>query len=122
MRIMPFIRRAPLRDTTLALLACRHDGWADRMHGFVGRVRSDLHRLSPQQALEEQARGAVLIDLRTLAHRADSVEIPGALVIDLTVLPWRLDPTFEWRIPEAISGDQRYVLICRHGYSSSLAA
>ncbi|WP_232817927.1 MULTISPECIES: rhodanese-like domain-containing protein [Kocuria] len=64
----------------------------------------------------------MLIDLRTLAHRADSVEIPGALVIDLTVLPWRLDPTFEWRIPEAISWDQRYVLICRHGYSSSSAA
>lgn len=50
------------------------------------------------------------------------MEIPGALVIDLTVLPWRLDPTYEWRIPEATGWDTRYILICRHGYSSSLAA
>ncbi|MDO5619644.1 rhodanese-like domain-containing protein [Kocuria sp.] len=90
--------------------------------GLLAQARADLRRLRPCQALAEQARGAVLIDVRTPAHRADSVEIPGALVVDLTILPWRLDPAFEWRIPEAVSWEQRYILLCRHGYSSSLAA
>lgn len=48
--------------------------------------------------------------------------IPGSLVIDLTVLPWRLHPEFPWRIPEAVSADQRWILVCRHGYSTSVAA
>lgn len=89
---------------------------------MLQRVRADLDRLTPEQALAEQQRGAMLIDLRTSTHRAASAVIPGSLVIDLTVLPWRLDPTFEYRIPEATDWDNRYILFCRHGYSSSLAA
>lgn len=27
-----------------------------------------------------------------------------------------------WRIPEAVSADQRWILVCRHGYSTSVAA
>lgn len=89
---------------------------------MLERVRADLDRLTPEQALAEQQRGTMLIGLRTRAHRAASSVIPGSLIIDLTVLPWRLDPTFEYRIPEATRWDQRYILFCRHGYSSSLAA
>lgn len=89
---------------------------------MLHRVRAELDRLTPEQALAEQERGALLIDLRTSTHRATSAIIPGSLVIDLTVLPWRLDSTFEYRIPEATGWDNRYILFCRHGYSSSLAA
>lgn len=89
---------------------------------LLARVRAELDRVTPREALAEQARGAVLVDVRTEAHRRAASEIPGALVIDLTVLPWRLDPTFAWRIPEATAWDTRYILLCRHGYSSSLAA
>jgi rhodanese-related sulfurtransferase len=89
---------------------------------LLRRARAGLDRLSPTAALAEQQGGAVLVDLRTETHRADAPGIPGALVIDLTVLPWRLDPGFEYRIPEATSWDARYVLFCRHGYASSLAA
>lgn len=60
--------------------------------------------------------------MRMPERRRDQGELPGALVIDHTVLPWRLDPTFDWRIPEATSWGQRWILVCRHGYSSSLAA
>ena len=89
---------------------------------MLHRVRTELDRLTPEQAFAEQQGGALLIDLRTSAHRSDAAIIPGSLVIDLTVLPWRLDPTFEYRIPEATDWDNRYILFCRHGYSSSLAA
>lgn len=89
---------------------------------MLHRIRAELDRLTPEQALAEQQGGATLIDLRTSTHRAASATIPGSLVIDLTVLPWRLDPTFEYRIQEATEWDNRYVLFCRHGYASSLAA
>ena len=43
-------------------------------------------------------------------------------MIDRTVLEWRLDPKSEWRIPEATDFDLEIVVVCRQGYSSSLAA
>jgi rhodanese-related sulfurtransferase len=62
------------------------------------------------------------VDTRTESHRRVQGEFPGALVIDRTVLEWRLDPTCPWRIPEATGPDLEVVVVCRHGYSSSLAA
>ena len=46
------------------------------------------------------------------------------MVIDRTVLEWRLDPTSPYRIPEVdVNGHgTRVVVVCRQGYSSSLAA
>lgn len=90
--------------------------------GLLAEARASITRLTPRAALEALTSGALLVDVRTAAHRASGGHIPGAIVIDLTVLPWRLDPTFEWRIPEAVSWTQPWVLICRHGYSSSVAA
>lgn len=66
--------------------------------------------------------GALLIDTRTETQRAEQGELPGALVIDRTVLEWRLDPACETRIPEATSYDTEIIVVCRQGYSSSLAA
>ena len=62
------------------------------------------------------------MDTRTEAHRRRQGELPGALVIDRTVLEWRLDPRSPWRIPEATGYDVEVVVLCRQGYSSSLAA
>ncbi|WP_380176433.1 rhodanese-like domain-containing protein [Kineococcus sp. DHX-1] len=88
----------------------------------LARVRAGLDRLSPSELLAEQAAGALVVDTRTPSHRAAQGEFPGALVIDRTVLEWRLDPTCPYRIPEATGPDLRVVVVCRHGYSSSLAA
>jgi rhodanese-related sulfurtransferase len=64
----------------------------------------------------------LIIDTRTEAQRREQGEVPGALVTDRTVLEWRLDPRSEARIPEAVDHDIEVVVICRQGYSSSLAA
>lgn len=90
---------------------------ADRM---LDRVRMGWTRLTARQAAECQAEGALLIDVRSESQRAEAGEIPGAIVIDLTVLEWRLDPTSPDRIPEA-TARRPVVLICREGYCSSLA-
>ncbi len=86
------------------------------------RARSRLKRLRPEEAAAELERGALLVDTRTEIQRRESGEIPGALVIDRTVLEWRLDPTGPDRIPEATDHRVRVIVICAEGYSSSLAA
>lgn len=88
----------------------------------LARVRAELDRLTPAQLLAEQAAGALVVDTRTPSHRAAQGEFPGALVIDRTVLEWRLDPAWPYRVPEASGPDLRVVVVCRHGFSSSLAA
>jgi rhodanese-related sulfurtransferase len=84
--------------------------------------RSGVRRLTPHELVAAAARGALVVDTRTESHRRTQGEFPGALVIDRTVLEWRLDPTSPWRIPEATGPDLEVVVVCRQGYSSSLAA
>jgi rhodanese-related sulfurtransferase len=86
------------------------------------KARQRLKRVTPQEAAAEQVGGALLVDTRTLEQRSRDGEIPGALVIDRTVVEWRLDPTSPSRIPEAKDHDVRVIVICAEGYSSSLAA
>lgn len=89
---------------------------------LVAAARAGLRRLTPAEARQACAEGALLVDTRTDAQRARQGELPGALVIDRTVLEWRLDPGGRWRIPELTSADQVVVVVCSQGYSSSLAA
>ena len=85
-------------------------------------ARTGPPRRTPAQALEAVRRGALLVDTRTDVQRRDQGDLPGAVVIDRTVLEWRLDPGSPWRIPEATGRDLEVVVVCRQGYSSSLAA
>jgi rhodanese-related sulfurtransferase len=85
-------------------------------------ARRRLARVTSEQAAAEQSKGAFLVDIRTWDQRVRDGEIPGALVIDRTVLEWRLDPTSPSHIPQATSHDVRVVVICHEGCSSSLAA
>jgi len=88
----------------------------------LAAARRGVRRLTPAEALEATRAGALLVDTRTPAQRAAQGELPGALVIDRTVLEWRLDPRSAHRIPEAVGPDLLVVVVCRQGYSSSLAA
>ncbi|TMC52241.1 MAG: hypothetical protein E6J20_12450 [Chloroflexi bacterium] len=88
----------------------------------LARARRRLVRVTPEQAAAEQSRGALLVDTRTHEQRARDGQIPGALVIDRTVLEWRLDPTSDSRIPEATGREVRVIVVCAEGFSSSLAA
>ncbi len=88
----------------------------------VERARRRLVRVTPEQAAAEFAQGALLVDTRTESQRAVQGEIPGAIVIDRTVLEWRLDPTSPSRIEQANNHQIRVIVICAEGYSSSLAA
>jgi rhodanese-related sulfurtransferase len=90
--------------------------------GLLAAARADLDRLTPRQTLLAMQRGALVVDTRTEAQRREQGELPGVVVIDRTVLEWRLDPAGPDRIPEASAYDVEVVVVCRQGYSSSLAA
>jgi rhodanese-related sulfurtransferase len=89
---------------------------------LLEEARGSLDRLTPAQAHAAVLAGALLIDTRTTEQRARQGDLPGAVVVDRTVFEWRLDPGSPWRIPEVTGADQLVVVVCRQGYSSSLAA
>lgn len=85
-------------------------------------ARDRLERLEPDQAHAESLDGAVLVDIRPAAQRADEGEVPGALIVERNVLEWRFDPASGARLPQASGHDLRVIVLCSEGYTSSLAA
>lgn len=88
----------------------------------LAAARGRLCRLTPRQAFGEFSRGAVLVDIRPQAQRAREGGIPGAVIVERNVLEWRLDPASEARLPWVSGYDQRVIVFCSEGYTSSLAA
>ena len=88
----------------------------------VAAARSRLRRLDPHETFVAVERGAILIDIRPAAQRAEHGEIPGAVIIERNVLEWRLDPRSDARISFATRYDLEVIITCQEGYTSSLAA
>lgn len=84
---------------------------------MLAQARARIRRYEPTAIPAD----AVLVDTRSGDARERDGVVPGALHVPRTVLEWRLDPTSEWRTPR-LAGGERIVLLCDHGYSSSLAA
>jgi rhodanese-related sulfurtransferase len=94
---------------------------ASRIDERLAAVRERLDRVPPEDLAAEVAAGALVVDLRPDADRAEEGELPGAVVIERIHLEWRLDRTSGAAIAEA-SDDLRVILFCNEGYASSLAA
>ena len=94
------------------------------IHELLAAARARLDRVSPEQALDAQREGALIVDTRSTDERRRDGAIPGSLHIPLSVLEWRLDPAADpaFHNPHVQGLDQRLVLVCAHGFSSSLAA
>lgn len=90
--------------------------------GLLQLARARLERLEAGEALEATRAGALLIDTRCAELRRDEGVVPGSVHVPLSVLYWRLDPTSPHRDPELADTGRRVILLCAHGYSSSLAA
>ncbi|SNS20497.1 rhodanese-like domain-containing protein [Actinoplanes regularis] len=89
---------------------------------LLAEARARLDRLDPLRADAAIRDGAVLVDIRPAAQRAEHGEIPGALIIERNVLEWRLDPRSDARLPFANRYDLPVIVTCQEGYTSSLAA
>ena len=91
---------------------------------LLSEARARLERLEPEEALEAQRDGALIVDTRSDDERRRTGIIPDSLHVPLSVLPWRLDPATDptFRNPHVSGLDAHVVLVCAHGYSTSLAA
>jgi rhodanese-related sulfurtransferase len=99
------------------------DGHARRsIDEILADARARLERVAPDELAAEIAAGALVVDTRPIEQRDRDGELPGAVVINRNVLEWRLDPACDTKIPEVTGYDQRIIIVCNEGYSSSLAA
>jgi rhodanese-related sulfurtransferase len=90
--------------------------------GLLAAARSRIERLAPEAASSAMADGALLVDTRCGDDRRKTGTIPGSVHVPLSVLFWRLDPSSGHGDPALSDLARPIVLICAHGYSSSLAA
>ena len=85
-------------------------------------ARRRIERLTPADAWAAVQDGALIVDIRSDADREHDGVVPGSVHIPRTVLEWRLAPDSRWRSPHVGGPERRIVVLCDHGYSSSLAA
>ncbi|MFN2536029.1 MAG: rhodanese-like domain-containing protein [Pseudonocardiaceae bacterium] len=89
---------------------------------MLAQARSGLRRLTPAQAHEARACGALLVDIRPGWQRAEEGGVPGALVVERNHLEWRFDPACDSRLPLVTGYELQVIVLCSEGYTSSLAA
>jgi rhodanese-related sulfurtransferase len=89
---------------------------------LLAAARARLVRLTPAQAFEAQAAGALLVDIRGDDQICDHGSIPGAVRTPRNVLEWRADPSCAACDPRIADLDAVLVIVCQQGYQSSLAA
>lgn len=89
---------------------------------MLEQARSRIDRATPEQTLQAIESGAIVIDLRCRESRETTGVIPGSIAIARSVLEWRCDPASEWSDERVAKPQHRVILVCEHGYSSSLAA
>ena len=107
------------------MTAVRHDGVRhDGIDAMLADARSRLDRIDVGAAYREVLDGALLVDIRPAAQRAEEGEVHPflrPLVIERNVLEWRLDPRSDACLTRA-AYDARILVLCQEGYTSSLAA
>ena len=89
---------------------------------LLAEARASLVRLGPHDAADAMRDGALLVDVRDDAIRTRVGTVPGAVHVPLSVLYWRLDPTSPWSDPALTDQDRQVIVMCSHGFASSLAA
>ncbi|WP_300604316.1 rhodanese-like domain-containing protein [Trebonia sp.] len=102
-------------------MTAKPDG-ARSIDEILAAARARLVRVTAEQAFSEFRDGATLVDIRPAAQRAAAGEIPGSVVVERNHLEWRFDPASDARLPTVSGYDQRLIVVCEEGYTSSLAA
>jgi rhodanese-related sulfurtransferase len=89
---------------------------------LLASARGEYERVSAEEAYRRAKNGgAVLVDTRSPDQQSSQGYVPGAVHHPLSTILWRLDPDCPTS-NEKIPLDREVILICREGYSSSLAA
>ena len=89
---------------------------------LVDDCRARIARVAPAEVPGALADGAVLIDIRTDRQRRDLGVVPGSIWYPRNVLEWRCVPGTEHLDPAVARAAGRVIVMCLHGFQSSLAA
>ncbi len=94
------------------------------VHDLVAEARQGLQRVTPRDLDEERRfdRTMVVIDTRQQTDRDREGHVPSSIHLPRTVLEWRADPASGYPDNRITDFEQRIVVYCTDGYSSSLAA
>jgi rhodanese-related sulfurtransferase len=105
-----------------AVIARRSDRLC--VHDLMWEARGRIDRVDPRQLADELAGpdAPLVVDTRTHIDRCRTGVIAGSIHVPRTVVEWHLDPSNGYRHPGVGGFDQRLVIVCNGGYSSSLAA
>jgi rhodanese-related sulfurtransferase len=92
------------------------------VNDLLAAARAKIERLEPRAALAAARDGAIVIDTRCAEQRRETGIIPGSVHVPLSVLYWRLDRESDSKDPSLADPERQVILVCAHGYSSSIAA
>jgi rhodanese-related sulfurtransferase len=92
------------------------------VNDLLAASRTRIDRLDPHAVLAAVREGAIVIDTRCAEQRRETGTIPGSVHVPLSVLYWRLDPASGSEDPSLADPGRQFILVCAHGYSSSIAA
>jgi rhodanese-related sulfurtransferase len=94
-----------------------------RVDELLADARRRIVRARPEDAwAASRAGSALIVDIRSDDDRRCDGIVPGSIHVPRTVLEWRFDDRSAWANPHLRARDRRVLLLCAHGYSSSLAA
>jgi rhodanese-related sulfurtransferase len=94
----------------------------DALAELLERCRGRIDRLAPADVPAALAAGAVLIDIRTERQRTTGGVVPGSIWYPRNCLEWRCAPTTTHLDPVVARANGHVLLMCLHGYQTSLAA
>lgn len=87
----------------------------------LSEAQSRIPRLTPEQAWARAQEGWLIVDTRSTEDRRERGVVPGSIHVPLSVLEWRVDPSSGHQDPAIAGHEDRLILLCADGYSSSLA-
>jgi rhodanese-related sulfurtransferase len=87
---------------------------------MLAAARERIARYEPAEAVKRARSGSLIVDLRSQDERGRDGVIPGSIHVPRSVLEWRVDQGSGFANPALAAGE--LILVCAHGFSSSLAA
>ncbi len=94
----------------------------DPLAQLLAASRARIDRVEPADVPTAIAAGAVLIDIRTDSQRRADGIVPGSIWYPRNCLEWRCAPGAAHLDPLVARSDGFVLLMCRHGFQTSLAA
>ena len=88
----------------------------------LAAAQKRIVRITAEEAWRRAQDGWLIVDTRSADDRRERGVIPGSVHAPLSVLEWRVDPTSGRQDPAIVGHEDRLILLCADGFSSSLAA